>query len=149
MSTSNAAATADYLKAWQKLDMDGAFRDIHPHVTYTGALQSLEGKDAIRAFFESFAKMVEKVVVRAHAVEGDHAFVGFDFHCPAPSGDRQRGGDADLRRRPNHGHRTLLRPASLLAQRIEAPAERDLVAAVGFRLGERLGQGGRSEGSAD
>ena len=37
MSTSNAAATADYLKAWQKLDMESAFRDIHPHATYTGA----------------------------------------------------------------------------------------------------------------
>ena len=86
MSISNAAATADYVKAWQKLDMDGAFRDIHPYATYTGALQSLDGKDSIRAFFESFAMMVEKVVVRAHAVEGDHAFVAFDFHCPAPVG---------------------------------------------------------------
>ena len=86
MSTRNAAATSDYLKAWQELDMDGVFRDIHPEVTYSGALQTLEGKDAIHAFFESFAKMVEKVVVRAHAVEGNHAFVAFDFHCPAPVG---------------------------------------------------------------
>lgn len=86
MNITHTTATQAYLKAWQELDMDGVFRDIHPNVKYLGALQQLEGKDAIRAFFESFAKMVERVVVRAHAVEGDHAFVAFDFHCPAPVG---------------------------------------------------------------
>ena len=86
MSTSNVAAIADYLKAWQILDMEGVCRHFHPDVIYTGSLQTLEGENAIRAFFESFAKMVEKVVVRAHAVEGDHAFVAFAFHCPASVG---------------------------------------------------------------
>jgi len=86
MNTTPAATTAAYLEAWKKLDMDGVFRHVHPDVTYVGALQKLEGKAAIRDYFDAFARMVDTVVVRAHAVEGDHALIAFDFHCRPPVG---------------------------------------------------------------
>jgi len=86
MTTSIEAASANYLDAWARKDLDGIAARLHPDVRFRGPMQELNGRDAFLASTARVFPLLERFETRARFVSDDHAMFAYDFICRGPIG---------------------------------------------------------------
>jgi hypothetical protein len=86
MTTSIEAASAAYLDAWARKDLDGIAARLHPDVHFMAPMQELNGRDAVLASVARIFPLLERFETRAQFVSRDRAMFAYDFVCREPIG---------------------------------------------------------------
>jgi len=86
MTTSIEAASAAYLDAWARKDLDGIAARLHPDVHFMAPMQELHGRDAVLASAARVFPLLERFETRAWFVSRDRAMFAYDFICREPIG---------------------------------------------------------------
>ena len=86
MATTNEQASAAYLAAWEKKDLDGIKARLHPEVHFKGPMQELNGRDAVLAAAQRVFPLLVRFEALAQFVAQDRAMFAYDFVCREPIG---------------------------------------------------------------
>jgi len=86
MTTSIEAASAAYLDAWARKDLEGIAARLHPDVHFMAPMQELNGRDAVLASAARVFPLLERFETRAKFVSRDRAMFAYDFICREPIG---------------------------------------------------------------
>jgi len=77
---------ASYLEHWQRKDLDGIARHLHPAVHFTGPMIEMNGREGVVAAVARILPLLKDFRVRSTFISGDRAMFTYDFVCEAPVG---------------------------------------------------------------
>ncbi len=86
MSNENVATAQAYYEAFDRKDVDGIARRLHPEVRLVGPLAELTGRDAVVDAARRLVAASRGLRIRVTADAGDQAMVVYDVDFPEPIG---------------------------------------------------------------
>ena len=86
MSDSVRELVLEYVQAAGARRFDRLAEMVHPDATFDGTVKAVRGADAFVQGFRNLGPVVERNEVREVVVEGDRAFVLYDFVSDTPVG---------------------------------------------------------------
>jgi ketosteroid isomerase-like protein len=86
MSNRNLTLAESYLAAWQKKDLEGIGKHLHPDVHFKAPMSETTGKQAFLAASQRIFPILLSLAVRYSFASGDRVVAIYDFNCAAPIG---------------------------------------------------------------
>ena len=86
MSKSNLVLAQEYLQAWDKKDVEGISKRLHPEVRFISPMAQVTGKERVLESAKRMFPMLRAVKVRSTFGAGDQVMAAYDFVCAEPIG---------------------------------------------------------------